>query len=475
MYAKTIRVVAALVVLGLQVSTPQTAVLGQSQDTSRCVFSDPTLPGGVPLSQVVISGMHAIGKNALPGLDGQGSIYPMFRGELVAMGEEATPSGLLTTYVRIEGVGNCEDWVMDIFHLEFAENLKALIGFPIDVETLLGIHSMNGVAPQFLPHWHLAVGTRGARPEYVKYSWEPIIVKDAVGSVLWYDPRDLLASNPPGGNLAVTVAEETPQAQPVLGRWSKQVWQALYGFGALLAIFSSLVISRSARRVAVRTSRWAVLELLYRLFWGARPARWQAWKTGCWYAVFMTGLYMIGFASLQILIIRGLPLEMLQSSRPGAISMIFTPEVQAWSPEITEWSQTYDLDPNLVATIMQIESCGNASAVSVSGAQGLFQVMPFHFVAGEDMQDPDTNAHRGLTYLKRTLAAYPDDIGRAIAAYNGGINGVSKDYQFWPAETKRYYYWGGIYNDALSGESSSLVLDEWLAAGGQNLCQSARR
>ena len=37
------------------------------------------------------------------------------------------------------------------------------------------------------------------------------------------------------------------------------------------------------------------------------------------------------------------------------------------------------LDPDIIATIIQIESCGNPAARSTAGAQGLFQVMPFHF------------------------------------------------------------------------------------------------
>ena len=73
----------------------------------------------------------------------------------------------------------------------------------------------------------------------------------------------------------------------------------------------------------------------------------------------------------------------------------FSPSVQYWEDEILSWADTYLLDPYLVATVMQIESCGNPQAVSPVGAQGLFQVMPYHFYSGEDMLDPETNALRG--------------------------------------------------------------------------------
>jgi hypothetical protein len=104
----------------------------------------------------------------------------------------------------------------------------------------------------------------------------------------------------------------------------------------------------------------------------------------------------------------------------GVLSPLFTPEVLHWEPRIVAWSAQYGVDPNLAAIIMQIESCGDPGAVSSAGAQGLFQVMPFHFVAGENPQDPDTNAARGLKYFTDRLVQTNGDVGRAFAGYNGG-------------------------------------------------------
>jgi hypothetical protein len=61
------------------------------------------------------------------------------------------------------------------------------------------------------------------------------------------------------------------------------------------------------------------------------------------------------------------------------LASIFTPEVMHWSPLIYAWASAYNVDPNLIATVIQIESCGDPNVVSGSGAQGLFQVMPDHF------------------------------------------------------------------------------------------------
>jgi soluble lytic murein transglycosylase-like protein len=156
------------------------------------------------------------------------------------------------------------------------------------------------------------------------------------------------------------------------------------------------------------------------------------------------------------------------------IADLFTPQVLAWKPQIIRWSDAFGLDPNLVATVMQIESCGNRRAVSRSGAQGLFQVMPFHFAPGEEMQDPETNARRGLEYLAESLLQSKGDVGRALAGYNGGHGVIGLDPSQWSSETRRYAYWGGgIFADASGGRTESARLEEWLAAGGSDLCRKA--
>ncbi len=178
-----------------------------------------------------------------------------------------------------------------------------------------------------------------------------------------------------------------------------------------------------------------------------------------------------------------LPAEAPLSSEGGApaneketLAPLFTPEVQYWKKDIWRWARRWDLDPNLVATVMQIESCGNPQATSRAGAMGLFQVMPFHFKSGEDPYDPDTNALRGLGYLRRSLDAFGQEARLALAGYNGGIGGASRPESLWAAETVRYVYWGaGIYAEARAGKKQSARLQEWLNAGGASLCAQARR
>lgn len=170
---------------------------------------------------------------------------------------------------------------------------------------------------------------------------------------------------------------------------------------------------------------------------------------------------------------RGLP-PLGSTDLNGLIAPVFTPEVLRWSDKIVDWAQAAGVDPNHAAIIMQIESCGDPQAGSSAGAQGLFQVMPFHFTAGEDMRDPDTNARRGLNYFAERLVQTNGDVGRAFAGYNGGHGAAGSPYNSWAAETQRYFYWAtGILEDIEAGRSDSPRLQEWLNAGGSALCRQA--
>jgi soluble lytic murein transglycosylase-like protein len=155
------------------------------------------------------------------------------------------------------------------------------------------------------------------------------------------------------------------------------------------------------------------------------------------------------------------------------ISSIFTPEIQYWEKDILVWGSEYELDPDLIATVMQIESCGYTRAKSAAGAMGLFQVMPHHFQKKEEPYDPDTNAHRGLVWLQRTLKS-GGTIHMALAGYNAGIARAKNANLDWPSETQRYVDWGvEIYQDAKLGFHSSSALDHWLSKGGSALCNRA--
>lgn len=185
-------------------------------------------------------------------------------------------------------------------------------------------------------------------------------------------------------------------------------------------------------------------------------------------AISMMLVFGLGIQSLQT------PATPLPATTSGNIASFFTPEVRRWEPEIISWSAAFGLDPNLVATVMQIESCGDPQAVSSAGASGLFQVMPYHFSAGEDRFDPQTNARRGLDYLRRAWEKSGGNPRLTLAAYNGGLGVLMQPEESWPDETRRYVYWGEqIYTDARANRNHSPRLEEWLSSGGASLCKQA--
>jgi soluble lytic murein transglycosylase-like protein len=154
---------------------------------------------------------------------------------------------------------------------------------------------------------------------------------------------------------------------------------------------------------------------------------------------------------------------------------LFSPEVRSWEREILRWSSDHELPPELVATVMQIESCGAANATSSAGAMGLFQVMPFHFSQSDNPYDPDVNAARGLEYLSRSYALAGGAIDKTLAGYNGGHSVINWDPTKWSAETNRYVRWGtGIWEEIHLSGLRSKTLEEWLNAGGEHLCRQAR-
>lgn len=198
------------------------------------------------------------------------------------------------------------------------------------------------------------------------------------------------------------------------------------------------------------------------------------WLTGVVFGVLLaTGTLGRALEAAQVWLATARPVFSAPASS-GMIAPMFSAEVRYWEHDITRWAGSHDLDPNLLATVMQIESCGHPTISSSAGAQGLFQVMPFHFSTGENMTDPDTNARRGADFLAYCMDYANGNVGLAFGCYNGGPSVVTRAFNTWPAETQRYYVWGTtIYEEASQGASTSGALQAWLDAGGRGLCQRA--
>ena len=98
---------------------------------------------------------------------------------------------------------------------------------------------------------------------------------------------------------------------------------------------------------------------------------------------------------------------------------------------IAQVAERYDLDPYMVAAVVQTESGYDPKAVSPDGAVGLMQLMPDTAIwitgleswKGNDapaLTDPDDNLELGACYLAYLLQRFDGETRPALAAYNAG-------------------------------------------------------
>jgi soluble lytic murein transglycosylase-like protein len=94
---------------------------------------------------------------------------------------------------------------------------------------------------------------------------------------------------------------------------------------------------------------------------------------------------------------------------------------------IDQAAKSFDVNPLLVDSVIQVESNYNPFAVSPKGAQGLMQLMPgtAQRFGVTDSFDPKQNIEAGVRYLKFLQDTFQDD-RLAIAAYNAGEKAVAK-------------------------------------------------
>lgn len=85
----------------------------------------------------------------------------------------------------------------------------------------------------------------------------------------------------------------------------------------------------------------------------------------------------------------------------------------------------YELDPDLVLALIEVESGFNRFALSNVGASGLMQVMPFwkNLIGHKDdsLFEMQTNLRYGCIILRHYLDIERNNIQRALARYNGSL------------------------------------------------------
>jgi hypothetical protein len=101
----------------------------------------------------------------------------------------------------------------------------------------------------------------------------------------------------------------------------------------------------------------------------------------------------------------------------------------------------WNVDADLISSVIATESNFNARAISRKNARGLMQLMPSTAarLGVHDVFDPKQNIDAGTRYLGDLLQRFRNDMGLALAAYNAGPERVQAYGRIPPyAETASY-------------------------------------
>jgi soluble lytic murein transglycosylase-like protein len=121
-----------------------------------------------------------------------------------------------------------------------------------------------------------------------------------------------------------------------------------------------------------------------------------------------------------------------EASKPDTAKPV---SAQAGNPESMAISQTveriaarHSLPPQLIHSVIKVESNYNPWAVSPKGAFGLMQLIPStaRRFGVSNIFDPEDNINGGARYLKYLLGLYDGNYTLALAAYNAGEGAVAR-------------------------------------------------
>lgn len=117
---------------------------------------------------------------------------------------------------------------------------------------------------------------------------------------------------------------------------------------------------------------------------------------------------------------------------PPIIASVPKPSPVPATPQqlVERAAEKHGLPADFVKLVARAESAFNPKALSPKGAIGLMQLMPQTAAAlNVDPHDAEQNAEAGARLLKDLLLQYqnqPDQLRRALAAYNAGAGAVAK-------------------------------------------------
>jgi len=130
-----------------------------------------------------------------------------------------------------------------------------------------------------------------------------------------------------------------------------------------------------------------------------------------------------------------------QATAAAAPATAPTPAPSSLDGAINDAGARYNVDPDLLRSLIAQESGFDPNATSAAGAQGLTQLMPSTAASlgVTNPYDPVQSIDGGAQYLRAQLDRFGGDVSKALAAYNAGPGAVERFGGVPPyAETQRY-------------------------------------
>lgn len=202
---------------------------------------------------------------------------------------------------------------------------------------------------------------------------------------------------------------------------------------------------------------------------------------------------LVGFGVAKYVHDRQVPLS---PETTGITAPWIPATVKHWQRPIDAMAKRYDIDPNLLAIIMTLESGGYAKANS-GEATGLMQITPLtakdiaskylkHPVTSYNLYDPETSIEFGAAYLAYLRGVFGDvsqgpswlsTVELVAAGYNGGPGAANSLYKGdGLTDTQTVVYSRDAFNMWRERHASdSPTYDRWLERGGASLIAAAKQ